>query len=123
MLGEFPQDWIRFWHLADQEYLQGSGWICIEEKTGKLFVIDLDQDEPVYLLNSSVNNFYSLVTHLVLWTENTSGDFETIKELKGELRLQNQIPQDELEPFWFNIIDATLDLETPRLKIIVNENR
>src|SRR5262245_15236241 len=45
-MGEMPNEWTRFWHVADQEYVQGGGWICIEEGTGKLVVIDGDLPEP-----------------------------------------------------------------------------
>jgi hypothetical protein len=29
-MGEMPGEWSRFWHLADQEYLQGGGWVCLD---------------------------------------------------------------------------------------------
>src|SRR4051794_8978927 len=51
--GEMPVEWARFWHLADQEYAQGGGWVCVEEVTGRLVVIDLDLRDPICLLNSS----------------------------------------------------------------------
>jgi hypothetical protein len=50
-LGKMPADWKCYWHLADQEYTQGGGWICLEEPSGRLVVIDLDQTSPIYLLN------------------------------------------------------------------------
>jgi hypothetical protein len=112
-----PVDWTRFWHLADQEYLQGSGWICIEERTGRLVVIDLDQRDPIYLLNSSLRNFYTILAHLLEWSEQTDrGRTDTIR-LRDALRNQGCIPPEELEPFWMNLINATLDEESPRFAV------
>jgi hypothetical protein len=115
--GVMPGDWTRFWHLADQEYVQGGGWICIEERTGRLVVIDLDQRDPIYLLNSSVRNFYSILAHLLEWSETTDGGRAETIRLRDALRNQDCIPPEELEPFWMNIIDATLDEESPRFAV------
>ncbi|MDX2107515.1 MAG: hypothetical protein SFY67_14030 [Candidatus Melainabacteria bacterium] len=122
-LGTMPKDWNRFWHVADQKYLQGGGWICIEEKTGKLFVIDLDLSEPVFLLCSSVQNLYRLLLHANLWTENTDGNSNAIKKLRRELLSLTNFSSKELGPFWINIIDATLDQESPHLAFTVREGK
>jgi hypothetical protein len=104
-----PCEWSCFWHLADQEYVQGGGWVCIEEDTGRLVVIDLDLREPIYLLNASVRNFYTTLAHFLAWSEQTGGSPEETVELRDALRRQHCIPPEELEPFWMNFIDATLD--------------
>ena len=56
-MGDMPGEWTRFWHLANQEYIEGGGWIFVEEGTARLVLIDQDQPDPIYLLNSSVRNF------------------------------------------------------------------
>jgi len=108
-MGVMPGEWTRFWHLADQEYLQGGGWVCVEEVTGRLVVIDLDSTEPIYLLNSSVRNFYTTLAHFLEWSEKTGGSPAETIHLRDALRRQDCIPAEELEPFWMNFIDATLD--------------
>jgi hypothetical protein len=108
-MGEMPGEWSRFWHLADQEYLQGGGWVCVEESTGRLVVIDLDLPEPIYQLNSGVRSFYTTLAHFLEWSERTGGSPGATVRLRDTLRQQDCIPPDELEPFWLNIIDATLD--------------
>lgn len=52
MLDDIPEGWDRFWHLADEEYCQGGGWVCIEAITGRLVVIDLDAPQEIYLVSS-----------------------------------------------------------------------
>jgi hypothetical protein len=116
-MGEMPSEWNRFWHLADQEYVQGGGWICIEENSGRLFVIDGDLPEPVYLLNSSVRNFYTTLAHFLEWSEMTDGRTAETFRLRDALRSQNCISPAELEPFWMNFIDATLDSDPQRLAV------
>ena len=108
-LGDMPPQWNRFWHVADAEYLQGGGWICIEEMSGKLVVIDLDQPDPIYLLNSSVANFYTTLAHFLDWSENSDGSPEKTAILCDALLNQDCVPPDELEEFWMNFIYATLD--------------
>jgi hypothetical protein len=120
-MGEMPSEWSRYWHLADQEYCQGGGWICIEGKNGRLVVIDLDQRNPIYLLNSSHRNFYTTLAHFLEWSETTDGmTAETIR-LRDALRRQDCIPPDELESFWMNFIDATLDSDPMRLAVSLSE--
>lgn len=115
--GAMPYEWSRYWHLADQEYVQGGGWICIEERTGRFVFIDLDLPDPIYLLSSNLRNFYTTVAHLLEWTETTDGSpAETIR-LRDALRRQDCISPEELGPFWLNIIDATLDGESMSLAV------
>lgn len=117
-MGEMPPDWTRFFHLADQKYTQGGGWICIEEGSGKLFVIDSDQTDPVYLLNSSVHNFYTTLAYFLDWTEKSGGSLKEIEKLNEDIRNQDCISVEELEPFWINFIEATLDCsELLRIKL------
>lgn len=119
-MGDMPGEWTRFYHLADQEYVQGGGWICVEEGTGRLVVIDLDQRDPIYLLNSSVRNFYTTLAHFLEWSEKTDGMPAETKRLRDALRRQDCIPTEELEPFWMNFIDATLDGDPMRLAVSLN---
>src|SRR5262249_2652982 len=108
-MGDMPSGWTRFWHLADEEYTQGGGWVCVEEVTGRLVVIHLDLRDPIYLLNSSVRNFYTTLAHFLGWSEKTGGSRAETIRLRDALRRQDCIPADELDPFWMNFIDATLD--------------
>ena len=117
-MGTMPAEWSRFWHLADQEYVQGGGWVCIEEGSGKLVVIDGGLAEPVYLLNSSVRNFYTTLAHFLEWSQKTGGSPEETVRLRDALRRQDCIAPAELEPFWMNIIDATLDYD-PKKNLVV----
>jgi hypothetical protein len=121
--GEMPGDWTRFWHLADQEYVQGGGWIGIEEITGRLVVIDLDLHDPIYLLNSSVSHFYTTLAHFLEWSKRTGGSPAETVHLRDALRGQDCIPPEELEPFWLNIIDATLDSESVNLAVALGSKR
>lgn len=116
-MGDMPGEWTRFWHLADQEYVQGGGWICVEEGAGRLVVIDLDQRDPIYLLNSSVRNFYTTLAHFLEWSEKTDGGTAATIRLRDALRRQDCVSPEELEPFWMNFIDATLDADPMRLAV------
>ena len=120
--GEMPGERSRFWHLADQEYVQGGGWVCVEEGTGRLVVIDLNLRESVYLLNSSVRNFYTTLAHFLEWSEETGGSPAETVRLRDALRGQHCIPPEELEPFWMNFIDATLDGDPMNLLVVLGKD-
>ncbi len=114
-MGEMPSVWTRFWHLADEEYTQGGGWVCVEEITGRLVVIDLDLPDPIYLLNSGVFNFYTTLAYLLVWSEKTDGSWPEMLGLRNALLKQHCIPAEELEPFWLDFINGTLDSDCERL--------
>jgi hypothetical protein len=112
-MGDMPGEWARFWHLADEEYNQGGGWICVEERTGRLVEIDLDCPDPVHLFSASVPKFYTLLAYFLDWTEKTDGSsLAEMVRLRAALLGQDRIPAQELEPFWMNLIDATIDSAT-----------
>jgi hypothetical protein len=112
-MGDMPGEWTRFWHLADEEYVQGGGWLCIEEVTGRLVVIDTnsctDYRDAVILLNSSVRSFYTTLAYFLDWSEKTSGSPAETAALRDALIRQQCIPVAELDPFWMNFIHANLD--------------
>jgi hypothetical protein len=108
-IGVMPTEWNRFLHVGDQQYTQGGGWICVEEGTGRLVVIDLDQSDPIYLVNSSIRNFYTTLAHFLQWSERTDRGTEEVRRFHDALARQYCIPPEELEPFWMNFIEATLD--------------
>jgi hypothetical protein len=116
-IGDMPEEWNRFCHVADQESVQRHGWICIEETTGRIVVIDLDESDPLYLLNSSIQNFYTTLAHFLEWSENHDGTPEETTILRDELLRQECISSDELEEFWMNFIDATLDGDPMNLSV------
>jgi hypothetical protein len=122
-MGKMPGDWTRFWHLADEEYLQGGGWLCIEEATGRLVVIDTNCPEPVILLNSSVRNFYTTLAHFLDWSEKTDGSPAATAALRDALLKQDCIPPQELEPYWMNFIYATLDGDPMRLAVTLGPKK
>lgn len=128
-IGDMPEEWNRFWHLADEEYLQGGGWLCIEEVTGRLVVIDTnsctDYRDAVIPLNSSMGNFYTTLAYFLDWSEKTGGSPEETAALREALLRQDCIPGSELEPFWMNFINANLDYamgDEPRLAISLLSN-
>ena len=87
------------------------------ERTGRLVVIDLDQRDPIYLVNEACVTSTRSSAHLLVWSETTDGSRAETIRLRDALRDQDCIPAEELEPFWINIIDATLDEESSRFAV------
>ncbi len=122
-LGEMPGEWDRFWHLGDLECVQVSGWVCVEEGTGRLVVINLDLRDPICLVNSSVGNFYTTLAYFLEWSERTGGSPAETVRLRDTLRRQRCIPPDELEPFWMDFVDGTLDGDPINLAVLLGSKR
>src|SRR5689334_24144550 len=59
-----------------------------------LFRSDLDLRDPVYLLNSSVRDFYTTLAHFLEWTQKTGGSPAELARLGDALRRQDCIPRD-----------------------------
>lgn len=54
-----PVGWDRFWRIGDIKYTQADAWRCIEELTGHIYGIDIEIDNPIYLIAKSVSNLAS----------------------------------------------------------------
>ena len=53
----FPESFTVF---AKQDYAEGGGaccWICVDEQSGAVFGYDPERDDPVFVLNSSIERF------------------------------------------------------------------
>ncbi len=79
-------------------------------RSGRLVVIDLGHHRnPIYLINSSVGNFYTTLAYFLDWSEKTSGNPAETARLRDALNQQRCIPPEELKPFWMDFVDFTLD--------------
>jgi hypothetical protein len=109
-LDKMPADWNRFWHLGDTECVQISTWLCVEEGSGRLVVIDLGHPRnPIYLMNSSVGNFYTTLAYFLEWSEKSDGSSAETTLLRDALLRQQCIAPAELKPFWMDFVEFTID--------------
>lgn len=105
MLGEFMPAFSAYYFLADVSYLQGHAWLCIEQGSGRLIVVDLDASGSAYLCCANVPNFYTILGYFL---EHPAEPAEQ-QALLDSLLAQDGIPAAELEPFWLNVLVATMD--------------
>src|SRR5688572_11686561 len=112
-----PFDWARFWRIGDITYTQASAWLCIEEVTGSIYAIDVDVDDPVYLVNHSLANLVSSMLHWIQWCERTGGKVATINELVLAFTSDPTFRHGEFEAYWKLHIDSEAESGIDRFTV------
>lgn len=112
-----PQEWDRFWHLGEVEYIQSQAWSCIEEVTGRVVSIDVEIDDPVSPINSSILHFMSCLKTIRDWSQETGGSMEELAELMGAL--ETEVKDNDAEEYWLPYLEYEQDSEEEFLDITV----
>lgn len=98
-----PPGWNGFRHLGEVEYIQSAAWICLEEKTGKIISIDVEIDDALTPINSSVLQFMSCLKVIRDWSQTTGGRLE---EFEGLLEaLETEITDNDAEEYWLPFLE------------------
>jgi hypothetical protein len=82
-------------------------------------IIDLDSADPICPVNVSVQHFYSTLAYFLDWTEEMTGGASSLQILREALLRQDRVPAQELEPFWLNLLDATMDRDLEELAVVM----
>ena len=103
---ECPEELHKHIVIGTGAFSQGVFWIT--EFEDKIYAVDPDHHEVVYLINNSLENFNFIAEKLTEWSQENSDPeaclvyLKTIAEDKG-------ITEKELDGFWLNLIEATID--------------
>lgn len=100
---KMPLDWNRFWHLGEVEYIQSQAWICIEEMTGRIVSIDVEIDDPITEINSTILLFMTCLKVIRNWHQATGGSMEEFEGLME--RLESEVPEADAEEYWLPFLE------------------
>jgi len=71
-----PADWDRYVVFADEEFPNGSAWYCVNNENGAVYRIDIELDNPVEYVNSSLEAFKKSILETVKWSDQFSDKIE-----------------------------------------------
>ncbi len=113
-----PAGWNRFWKIGDVSYGQASAWICIEELTGNIVGIDVDEDKPIYTVNSSVECLAVCLKCLIDWQRETDGQAGHLDRLWEMFASLDGFKNSEPGLYWKDILESSVEAGCERFKIL-----
>ena len=113
----FPVGWGRFWQIGDITYGQADAWLCIEELTGRVVAVDVDIDDPVYLVNGSVERLVRCLRVMHDWSRPGDGSLAGISALTAALSGDPALPGGEAGHYWLPLIAEAVESGCDRLVV------
>jgi hypothetical protein len=113
----FPVGWARFWRIGDITYTQASAWLCIEELTGHIVAIDIDIDNPVYLVNSSIAGMMQCIKLLRDWVRSANGVASGGESFSERLACEPGFDQRDASHFWLPLVESAIDGGCDRFEV------
>ena len=105
----FPVGWGRLWRIGDISFTQANPWMCIEELTGRVVAVDVDIDDPVYLVNTSVERMMRCMKIVRDWVRSTGGLMTCAAILQDALARDPALPAGEAQHFWQPLFADAID--------------
>ncbi len=110
-----PLLWGQYWHIGAAEYTQFDDWICIEEISGRVLLVSMENDNLVTEINSSIQTFARSMRAMFEWYQRTSG---LVRERKLLRIIYDQICENEsLSQYWKDILMYADDYCLDRISI------
>jgi len=63
-----PSSWSRYLVAGDEFFCNGAAWWCIHQANGSIVRIDIELDDPVEFVNTSVAHFAAAISMAVGWS-------------------------------------------------------
>jgi hypothetical protein len=105
----FPAGWGRFWRIGDITYTQAAAWLCVEELTGRVVAIDVDIDDPVYLVNGSVEAMVRCMKAVRDWAAPAGGSLARAGRLEDAIARDPALADGEADHFWQPLVASAVD--------------
>jgi hypothetical protein len=113
----FPAGWGRFWQIGDITYGQADAWLCVEELTGRVVAVDVDLDDPVYVVNGSVERLVRCMRVLYDWSRSGDGSLARVSELTTALSHDPLLPAGEAGHYWLPTVEEAVESGCDRLVV------
>jgi len=101
----FPQEWNRFWRIGNITTTQANAWLCVEELTGRVVAVDVDLDDPLYVINGSVERRVRCMRVLDDWSRSGDATIARVATLTSALSNDPELPAGEGHHFWLPRIE------------------
>lgn len=110
----FPVGWARLWRIGDITCSQSAAWLCIEELTGRVVAVDVDIDDPLYVVNESVEGLVWCFQGLYEWSRSSGGSLARVQELTAALASH---PAGDAGHYWLPLIEGALESGCDRIEV------
>jgi hypothetical protein len=105
----FPSSWARFWQIGSITYTQAAAWLCIEELTGRIVAVDVDIDDPVYVVNDSILGMMRCMKLLRDWVRLTDGSLTQATSFTDAISRDPALSLGDAKYFRLPIVEAAID--------------
>jgi hypothetical protein len=113
----FPVGWGRFWRIGDITYTQADAWLCIEELSGSVVAVDVDIDDPMYMVNGSVAALVRCMRLLDDWFRSGNGSLASVAALTTALATDSALPTGEAVHYWLPLVEAAIESGCDRIEV------
>jgi hypothetical protein len=113
----FPVGWGRLWRIGDITYTQAAAWLCIEELTGRVVAVDVDIDDPLHVINGSVEGMVRCMRMLYDWFRSAGGSLARAASLTSSLVHDSALPAGEAGHYWLPMVEAAVESGYDRLEV------
>jgi hypothetical protein len=104
-----PTEFAAYWIIGDEVFINGSAWFCITGGTGQLVRIDVEQDDPVEFVNSSVEHFATFLAVLQRWCADNDGSDswgDGVHRIQKEMFALEPEIASASKSFWPRLLEA-----------------
>jgi hypothetical protein len=113
----FPDGWARLWQIGDITYTQATAWLCIEELTGRVVAVDVDIDDPLSVVNGSVEGMVRCMRVVYDWVRTVGGSLDHVASLVSALFHDSVLPVGDAGHYWLPMIEAAVESGYDRLEV------
>jgi hypothetical protein len=113
----FPVGWGRLWRIGDIKYTQAAAWLCVEELSGRIVAVDVDIDDPLYVVNGSVAGMVRCMRVLYNWARSAGGSLAHAASLASALAAAPTLPEGEAAHYWLPMVEAAVESGCVRLEV------
>lgn len=104
-----PVSWAGLWRIGDITYVQAAAWLCIEELSGRIVAVDVEIDNPLYVVNRSVGGLMQCMKVVRDWAGWQGGSLARAGSFEELITRTPALPEGEAGYFWQPLIAEAID--------------
>jgi hypothetical protein len=108
-----PSDWSIYWVIGDEFFCNGSAFWCIDQRDGQIVRIDIELDDPIDFVNSSVECLARTLVAATKWSaqddRKSAESPRGVGQLEFELNLIDPRAINSRDSFWLPILNFVRD--------------
>jgi hypothetical protein len=104
----FPSGWSVYWIMGEESFDNGSAWFCIHQDSGHVVRMDIELDNPISLVNTSVAHLATAILLSCSWSQESArqGQWSAMVDQLGDsLRRSDPGALRSKDTFWNGILD------------------